>query len=253
MTEEYKKLVFKLHDKGQYPILLSHVILNIYYRELEAKETGITFIKNNNSPDALFNQLNEPYHFIFLNDCGNYFNLHKKPYSQFSLSGLPMKCKRFKIYKNGAINETLNLNCKTFEEELYHFITCLNYDVPRIRSLLNLNFIESTQFIPISIEIHVHNYKTAMITGRYNMPSYFGDNGEELQVRLLEGQLSNGTKNAYIMSLRDHYQFLKDIDTKTIDFPPFIYNYNLYNIYFSLQHNSFIPLVYNPYENPIIH
>lgn len=252
MTEEYKDLVSRLQDKRQYPILLGYVIVNIYYRELNTKETGITYLKNNNDPETIFNQLNEPYHLIFLNDCGNYFNVHKKPYSQFSLSGLPLKCKRLKIYKNEAISETLNLNCNTFEEELYHFITCLNYDIPKIKSLLNLNFIQSTRFIPIAIKIYATNYKTALITGRYEMPSYFGPNGDELQVRLLEGHLSKCTKNAYFVSLRDHYQFLNDIDSKTIDFPQFIHNYDLYNIYFSLHHKSFIPLVYNPYENPII-
>lgn len=250
--EEYKDLVTRLLYKRQYPILLSHVILNIYYREMETKETGITYLKNNNDPETLFNQINEPYHLIFLNDCGNYFNVHKKPYSQFSLSGLPIKCKRLKIYKNDAINETLNLNCNTFEEELYHFITCLNYDIPKIKSLLNLNFIQCTKFIPLSIKLYVNNYKTAMVTGCYEKPSYFGPDENELQVRLLEGHLSNCTKNTYIESLRDHYQFVKNIDTKTIDFPQFIYNYNLYNIHFSLQHKSFIPLAYNPYENPII-
>lgn len=252
MTEEYKDLVFRLLNKQQYPILSSHVILNIYYRELETKETGITYIKNNNDPETVFNQINDPYHFIFLNDCRNYFTVHKKPYSQFSLSGLPIKCKRLKIYKNGAINETLNLNCDTFEEELYHFITYLNYDIPKIKSLLNLNFIQSTKFIPTSIKLFASNYKTALMVGHYERPSYFECNKDDLQVRLLEGRLSNCTKNSYVQSLNDHYQLLKDIDAKTLDFPQFIYNYNFYNIHFSLHHKTFIPLAYNPFENPII-
>lgn len=252
MTEEYKDLVLRLLDKQQYPILSSHVILNIYYRELETKEIGITYIKSNNDPETIFNQINEPYHLIFLNDYGNYFTVHKKPYSQFTLSSLPIKCKRLKIYKNGAINETLNLNCNTFEEELYHFIACLNYDIPKIKSLLNINFIQSTKFIPISIKLFVSNYKTALITGNYNKPSYFGPNADELQIRLLEGRLSRCTNNTYIHSLRDHYLFLKDIDNKTIDFPQFVYSYHFYNIYFSLHYKAFIPLAYNPFENPII-
>lgn len=250
--EEYTDLVRRLLYKQQYPILLNHIILNIYYRELEPKETGITFIKNNNDPETIFNQMNEPYNLIFLNDCGNYFTVHKKPYSQFSLSGLPIKCKRFKIYENDAINETLNLNCNTFEEELYHFITCLNYDIPKIKSLLNLTFIQCTKFIPTAIKIYVNNYKIAKVTGSYEKPSYFGPNDQELQTRLIEGHLSSCTENSYILSLRDDHPFVKDIDTKKINFPHFIYNYNLYNIYFSLQNKSFIPLVYNPFENPII-
>lgn len=250
--EEYSNLVRRLLFQQQYPILLNYIILNIYYRELETKETGITFIKNNNDPETIFNQMNEPYHLIFLNDCGNYFTVHKKQYSQFSLSGLPLKCKRFKIYKDNAISETLHLNCNTFEEELYHFIACLNHDIPKIKTLLNLTFIECTKFIPISIKMYSNHYKTAKLAGSYEKPSYFGPNDNELQIRLVEGHLSSCTKNSYILSLRDHYAFIKDIDTKKIDFPQFIYNYNLYNIYFSLHHKSFIPLVYNPFENPII-
>lgn len=251
--EDYKNLVQKLLLKKKYPVLLNSVILELYYKELETNDTGIVYNKSNNDPEFIFNEKNKPYDLIYLKDIGNYYSLHKKHYADFNMSGFPLKCKRIKFYKNDAINATLNLKCKTFEEELYHFITCLNYDIPKIKSLLNINFIECSTFIPISLKLKVYKYKTENIEGFYTKPSCFGPNDDILQVRLLEGQLSNCTLNTQIVSLRDHYQFLNHVNKINFDMPPFVHNYHSYNIHFCTNYSSYIPLAYNPLENPIIH
>lgn len=249
---DYKHLVTKLLLDKQYPIILNDIIFEIYYKEIETNEVGITYNKNNNNPEIIFNQMNEPYNLIFLTDHDNYFSIHKQYFSEFNMSGFPLKCMRIRIYKNDAINKTLNLRCSTFEEEIYHFITCLNYDVPRIKSLLNFNFIRCTRFIPISLKMKVNNYRFKNLEGLYKKPPYFGPNGNNHQTRLLEGRLSNSTINTQIISLRDHYQFQKKLNDDMELFPEFIHNYHLYNIYFSMDHKSFVPLAYNPLENPII-
>ena len=251
--EDYKNLVQKLLLQKKYPVLLNSVILEIYYKQLDTKESGITYNKYNTDPEIVFNEINKPYDLIHLKDIGKYFSVHIKNYADFSMSRLPLKCKRIKFYKNDAISETLNLHCITFEEELYHFIRNLNYDIPKIKSLLNINFIECTTFIPISIKLKVLKYKTENIEGVYTKLGCFGPNKEILQVRLLEGQLSNCTLTTQIVSLRDHYQFLNHLNSINFDLPSFVHNYHCYNIHFSTTYNSYIPLAYNPLENPIIH
>lgn len=250
---DYKMLVNKLLKEKKYPVIMNHIILEIYYKELETKEIGITYNKSNNDPEIIFNQISDPYYLVFLTDHEKYFSVHKQNYLNFNMSGLPLKCMRIKIYQNGAINDTLNLKCNIFEEEIYHFITCLNYDIPKIKSLLNFNFIQCTRFIPVSLKLKVYNYNSKNIEGVYNKPKYFGSNGDNMQVRLLEGQLSNCTVDTQIISLNDHYQFREDLNNNIEQFPQFIHNYHLYNIHFSVLYKSYIPLAYNPLENPIIH
>lgn len=211
---EYKDLVCQLFNHKQYPILLNHIILELYYKEMETNDVGITYSKYNHDPETIYNQINDPYILKFLTDNGNYFNLHKQNCFNFNINGLPLKCMRIKIYKNDAINKILNLKCVTFEEEIYHFITYLNYDIPKIKNLLNLNFIQCTQLIPMALKLKICNYKITNMSGTYKNPDCFGPNGDILQVRLLEGRLSDCNYNNKIMSLRDHYKFQEYLKKK---------------------------------------
>lgn len=246
---EYKKLICDLLAKKQYPIISNYVIFDIYYKELNIKEPGIQYEKKNYTPEIIYEQNNNPYQLLFVSENKNYFAIHKRTFSNFSLSGLPIKCKRLKIYKN-IINEVLNLKCVRFEEEIYHFLTCLNFNVPSIKTILDLNFIKCTNFMPLYIKMYIFEYTIKHLECKYTMPYSFGPNNNTLQVRLLEGRLSNCYLKTHIVSLRDHYSFQKYLDKAL--YPSFINNYHMYNIYYSVEHETYIPLAYNPFENPII-
>lgn len=249
---DYKNLVMRLLSNGKYPVLLNFVILEIYYKNFETKEVGKQHDVRNNIPELVFDQINDdPYQIIFLTKNGKYFYSHKHNIFSLNFSHLPLKCKKIKIYKNDAISKILQLKSEiTFEEELYFFITCLNYDIPKIKDLLNLDFIESTTFIPLSLKMKVDKYTVKELEGNYEKPNCFGPNNNDLQVRLFEGQLSNCFSKTHILSLRDHHAFKSYLDKE--DHPDFVNQYNCYNIHYALEKQSFIPLAYNPFENPLL-
>lgn len=248
---DYRNLVLYLLRQGKYPILLNFVILEIYYKNFETKKLGKQHDANSVMPEVLFDRINDPYKIIFLTKNGKYFNSHKEDVFNVNFSHLPLKCKKIKIYKNDTISNLFNLETTvTFEEELYLFITCLNYDIPKIKDLLNLDFIESTTFIPLSLKIKVDEYTTKDLVGNFEMPNCFGPDGNDLQVRLFEGQLSNCYSKTYILSLRDHHIFKKYLEEGGK--PEFINDYNVYNIHYALDKKSFVPLAFNPLENPVL-
>lgn len=248
---DYRNLVMRLLPQGKYPILSNFVILEIYYKNFETKELGKQYDVRNNMPETVYEQINDPYDIIFFTKNGRYFNSHKENIFNLNFRHLPLNCKKIKIYKNDAISKLFKKDLEiTFEEELYLFITCLNYDIPKIKELLNLDFIQSTTFIPLSLKMNVCEYTTKDMEGTYEMPDCFGPNNNDLQVRLFEGQLSNCFSKTNIVSLRDHHAFESYLRKES--HPNFINLYNFYNIHYASEQKSFIPLAYNPLENPII-
>lgn len=247
---DYKNLVMKLLSEKKYPVLSDFVILEIYYKNFETKYLGKQHNIRDSVPETIFEQINDPYDIIFLTKNGKYFNSHRENIFDINLSQFPLQCKKIKIYKNDVISDLFKREISTFEEELYLFISYLNYDIPQIKELLNLDFIECTTFIPLSLKIKVNEYIEKNIDGYFEQPDCFGPNNNDLQVRFIEGHLSNCFSKTYIISLRDHYAF--ENYSKSQMLPNFITFYNVYNIHYAVEQKSFIPLAYNPLENPII-
>lgn len=248
---DYRDLVLRLLPQRKYPILSNFVILEIYYKNFETKELGKQHDARHSTPETVYEQINDPYDIIFLTKNGRYFNSHKENIFNLNFRHLPLNCKKIKIYKNDAIRNVLKKELEiTFEEELYLFTACLNYDIPKIKELLNLDFIQSTTFIPLSVKIKVSEYATKDMEESCEMPDCFGPNNNDLQVRLFEGQLSNCFSKTHIVSLRDHRAFQNYLDKGS--HPNFINLYNPYNIHYAPEQKSFLPLAYNPLENPII-
>lgn len=248
---DYRGVVMRLLQQGKYPVLKNFVILEIYYKNFETKTIGSLQSSNTITPEVLFDKINDPYKIVFFTKKGNNFYSHKEDVFNLNLNHLPLKCKKIKIYKNDAILNLFDLKSDTtFEEEIYLFITYLNYDIPKIKDLLNLDFIESTTFIPLALKIKVSEYDIKNMVGSFEMPNFFGPNSNDLQVRLFEGYLSNCYSKTYILSLRDHHaleEYFKN--NNEIDF---LNNYHSYNIHYALNQKSFVPLAFNPLENPII-
>jgi hypothetical protein len=135
----------------------------------------------------------------------------------------------------------------TFEEELYRFITHLNFNVPKIRDLLDLDFATSTRFIPRYIRTWVHKYEVRSIyhlPGGLDLKIHFGlpENRGVLETRIVRGKLSPCTSNKILLSLND------DLAVKT----KLPCGWSPYNSHYSERWNVLIPLAYNPMENVII-
>lgn len=255
---EYKNLVLQLLREKKYPVILDHVLLHIYYKQFEPSDIGIQYpYTESMEPEVIFKERNEPYNLVYLTQNDRYFYLHKQSLDQFKTIHLPLHCKRLKIHR-GIIESHLKLKKKSsisFEHEIYLFLSYLNYNIPKIKELLALNYVECTTFIPVRIKMYIYNYDVKNIEGNCRCFDSFGPKGEEiLQVRLLEGQLSNASAKILIISLRDHKYFESELKNEpNRDLVQNILNYNnMYNIYYTTDHKSLIALAYNPLENPII-
>lgn len=245
---DYQTLVFELLKNKYYPVLEDCVIIDIYHKFLKPISTGKQYASSMN-PEVLFERENEATKIVYLTHQHPFIYLHKEEVNTIDLKNLPIDCIRVKINK-GFINKVLRTNYKYFEEEIYKFITELNFNIPNIRDILNLSFVDSTRFIPTSIQMWISRYKTMRITDVCINKDNFGPKTELIDTRMILGKLSKCTSNSKILSMRDPTPLENEEDEEEIPFH--IINTEKYTFHYIPEYNTIIPLAFNPLENPII-
>jgi hypothetical protein len=168
---------------------------------------------------------------------------HHHEIDKLDSRNLPLDCLRVKLTPS-LIDALLKKKSKTFEEEIYRFLMHLNTDLPKIASLINLDFMQSTRFLPQFIRMWTYKYTTCPIeqsTVGEDVKLCFGPPSEKsvLPVRFLRGGLSPCTSRKTLLSLND--DIAADLSTPVP-----------YTMHYSTHFNTLIPLAYNPLENPIL-
>lgn len=245
MLFPYKDTVVHLLQSNKYPVLLDYVVFNIYYKKIKPSHPSERYSYASSEPSVVYHKVNQPFKLTCFTHCSpNYFHLHYESPTELDLRSLRLECKSVRINR-GLINTHLKLQLPTFEYEIYEFLTRLNFDLHSIFQLIDLTFIESTVFLPITVTMLIHNYGLADVEEICNDSESFGIGTETLEVRILEGKLSECTSRTSILSLRDHFAW-KDWPTKFTD------RYSPYNIHYIPDLKAVVPLAFNPLENPVI-
>lgn len=248
---EYKTLVLQHLKRKQYPILLNHVIMDVYYKMLKPKCPGKQYFSPCNCAEVIFEKENEANKIVYMTSQGKYFFIHKEDFKDVDFQNLQVQCKKIKINK-GFINKILNTEFKTFEEEIYKFITHLNFNIPKVREILNITFIDSTRFIPHCIQMWVSNYNSVPILGQCLSREYFGPSNDLIDSRMVLGHMSSCTSKDLILSCRNATAMKQD-DENELNIPGFLLTCERYVLHYLTEYTTYIPLAYNPLENPIIH
>lgn len=243
MSHDYQYLVYNLLNRNQQPILLDPILVEVFYKMIPSdyiSDSVKMFDKYTHMASDVYAQYLDPWHdsYIVGSNNLNSFSLHQCEF--IDSKHFPIECRRIKLRRK-LIDSILQKSSKSFEEELYNFITCLNFNVPQIAPLLNLTFQESTRFLPQFIKTVVIKFGIVNLDhntiGRDKI-RYFGPPEEEgvLPVRIVRGHLSPCTSRSNLLSLNDD-----------IGGAPFTYLNHL-----AIRQNAIVTLAYNPLENPII-
>lgn len=222
MSVHYKDLVFNLLQKRLYPVLEDYVILDIYYKIIDPTFTESeikTYDAYVSDPRVTYENENEPFKLVFLSGEGRTFFVHKT--NRIDPSLYKTECLRIKLPRN-FVNQRFKLYCQSFEEEINTFLAYLNTDIPKIRDFLDITFIESTRFLPQHIQMWVHKYKVCSI------PPAQSIHLDDPKWRLFNNYLSIGMSKDGLISTGHP------------------------TLYYSTIWKTFIPLAYNPLENPVI-
>lgn len=244
----YTHLVLNLLKNKHYPVLWDHVILDIYYKKLKPKCAGKQYISC--CPEVVFEQENEATKIVYLTHHDKYIYVHKENPKDIELKNLAVQCIKVKINK-GYINKILKTDCKSFEEEIYKFLTELNFNVPKVREVLNLSFVDSTRFVPDSIQMWISRYHSKPIQNQCLSRDYFGPSNDLIDSRMIFGKLSTCTSNDKILSLRNSRAMENDEENEEL-IPLLMRQYERYTYHYLTEYQTYIPLAYNPLENPII-
>lgn len=247
---DYKSVVLSLLKRKQYPVLLDYVIIDIYYKTLKPKCPGKQYFSPCNCPEVIFERENEANKIVYMTTQGNYFLIYKEDIKNIDLKNLELQCKKIKINK-GFINKILKTEYTSFEEELYKFITELNFNVPKVREILNLTFIDSTRFVPDCIRIWTNKYNVMPIVGSCLSRDYFGPSNDLIDSRMVLGKLSSCISTDTIISLRNELAMKNDEDNEE-KIPNILQKYERFTLHYVTEYETYIPLAYNPLENPII-
>lgn len=244
----YRNLVSRLLPARLYPVLHNYVIMDVYYKAIpedgSVSDSIQHFDRHYSSPESVYETCNEPFSISFMTSVppGGSFALHKI-YNRLDMSALPIECISVKLDRS-VIDKTLYTHSFTFEQELYRFLAHLNFNVPRIRNLLDLNFFQSTRFLPQYVKMFVCKFSTesiSMLGGGLQKKRFFGpDISSNIPVRMLRGKLAECTSVDTLLSLNDDI----GAEIATTDTP--------YVVHYAEKWNALVPLAYNPFENPII-
>lgn len=244
----YTTLVLNLLKSKHYPILLDHVIMDIYYKEIKPKCAGKQYSLG--CPEVIFEQENEASKIVYMTNHDTHIYIHKEDFTNVDLNKLNVKCLKIKLNK-GFINKILHTDYNTFEEEIYSFITCLNFDITKIHEILGLSFVDSTRFIPDSIQMWIYRYNSRSIQNQCLSAEYFGPSCDLIDARIILGKLSPCKSNHKILSLRNSRAMESDEENEQI-IPEYMKAYERYIFHYVTDYQTYIPLAYNPLENPII-
>jgi hypothetical protein len=133
---------------------------------------------------------------------------------------------------------------------VYRFVTHLNFDVPKIRELIDLDFATSTRFLPQFIRTWVYRYETRPVVHAVagcEAKLHFGPTRRDagvLDARIARGRLSQCTSTRRILSLNDDIAASTLLSDWNGDCP--------YTAHYVERWNALVPLAYNPLENPIV-
>lgn len=241
MAIEYKSLVCDLLQKKTYPILQDFVVMDIHYKLLPEHATVDTihsYDRRIHDPMYVWSQHTDPYRLSYLVGYNTMFYIHET--DQFQSDYLTIECQRVKLNRS-YVDDIRNDISSSFEEELYHFITLLNFDIPKLSSLLGIHAMKCTRLLPQFIKLWVYKYETAPIQQIHANPIYFGPPKNEgvLPVRVVRGKLGPCTSCTSILSLNN------DIGASLPYLYPYLWHY-------SDRFKCIFPLAYNPLENPLL-
>lgn len=240
---DYTSIVLELLDLGKYPVLEGYVLLDIYFKmiPIDYLSTSVQrYDRHMVNPEDIYirNAESSNLHYL-VSTHSNHFYMHR--IHTFDLESFPLECITIKLARSFLDTTVLNMPSASFEEEIYHFLTLLNNDVPRVAPLMNLNFFASTRFLPQRIKLWVFRYSEHSIAFhpvseaervRFGPPTC----QEIIPIRVLSGCLAECTSRTTLLSLNNHF-----------DFPNLTYLHH-----FTEKWKTLIPLAFNPLENPII-
>lgn len=253
----YKLVVLECLNKKTYPVLYDHVVIIIYYKWIIPTRFAKTRVIENykyHLPEILYEKENKPFKMLYFHQEGdtNTVACELEKFDIHENCTLHDNRKYVRLRRND-ISDHLKVSCKNFEEEIYLFIKYLNTDVSKIAKLLDLNFQESTRFIPIFIKMCVEKFYENPLDSScklINDEKYFGffSNSDDLSSREINGNISASISKDVILSLNDD----KNWQTIKLRFPAELFHYEPYTLYYSVNWQIVFPLAYNPLENPII-
>lgn len=238
---DYRTLVLSLLKDRKYPKLENYVVIDVYYKMIPVDYPSISILRYDrrfDNPKDVYIRDSKPFTINFMVCVGDYaFYLHEV--NTLNVESFPTKCISIKINRSYLDENILHQKSDTFEEEIYKFLTLLNYDVPQVASILNMDFFASTRFLPQRINLFVYKYSERdinFIPLTEKEKSCFGPSSEIFPARTILGRLSECKSMSTLLSLNNN-----------IDFPDLKFTQ-----YFSTQWRTLIPLAFNPLENPII-
>lgn len=246
MYKNYKSVVLECLEQKKYPILLENVYIFLLCKFIKSNEAHAVENRFEYDPPLVrFEKANnEPFKLTYMDGSRNQYCLYRTD----TLDRQKDCGKEFQIsidLKRSDVNSILNLKCQTFEEEIYKFISTLNFDVPGVRDLLGIEFCKSTRLVPLSIEMCVRKYVGRPIDDEcVRSAEHFGPSGAFMEARMLSGRLSACASKTTLLSLNDATNFRSEAALQ---------HYHPYNIHYSTRWRTFVPLAFNPLENPIFH
>lgn len=240
---DYASIVLTLLDRAKYPVLQGHILLDIYYKMIPIDHQSTSSKRYDQrmiNPEDVYIRDAEPFSLNYLTPFGkDTFYMHRV--DALSIESIPLQCIRVKLVRSFVDTTILNRSSKSFEDEIYNFLTLLNYDVPRICSVINLNFMDSTRFLPQRVKLWVfqyseHNIVQRPLTSQERLQFGPLDNPGIIPIRVISGRLSECTSQSILLSLNNHYNC----------------SHLSYLDHFTVKWKTIIPLAFNPLENPII-
>lgn len=251
MVFNYKQLVLSLLNVKAYPSLQDSVVLDIVFKmipENTPSPTVKTYDRRYDNPEDVWIRDASPFHLSYMVDSekGQKFYLHTIDEEQLSAQFYPLQCQKI-LFSRHLMDGLLHKIHVSLEHELYSFLTCLNFNVPSVASILNLDFIQSTRYLPQFLNTWVDKFKMTTFqssTVGLDVKSRFGPPADErsfLPVRLVSGQLAPCTSRKTLLSLNDDFGKL-----------PFEHSGEPYLYHYVDRFDSLVPLAYNPLENPIV-
>ncbi|GFR09727.1 uncharacterized protein TNCT_668691 [Trichonephila clavata] len=164
MALEYKTLVLDLLSKHKYPILQKFVVMDIHYKMIPADSPSNvvhSFDRRIHDPMHELIQHSNPYRLSYLVGNDSCFYVHEV--DQLLTDSLPMDCQRIKLSRS-YVDAIRNDTSDTFEEELYHFITLLNFNLPQLAPLLGFSLMECTRLLPQFLRLWVYDYDSVPVS-----------------------------------------------------------------------------------------
>lgn len=254
--QEYRPLVLNLLSKCQYPVLRDFVVVDIWFKMIPpihhilSEESVQTLDRRYVNPLDVWKSKLDPFRLTYLSNASNdphTFHLHEC--DELDTKSFHLQCRRVKITRS-VVDRTMQHTSVSFEEELCLFWGLLNFNLPKVAPLIDMDDISSTRCLPQFINLWVYHYDTYCFRPSeiVNQPlkSHFGppDDKGVIPVRVVRGHLAPCMSSTILLSLNN------DLD---VSLPTTTNNNNApYTLHYVEKGNVLIPLAYNPLENPLI-